>query len=191
VKALRAAWSQLLAEVKVEDLLFVDECGANTVMTRTHGYAPRSERLKAKVPAGKRQAITFVGALTVSGMSAPWAMKGAMNRDWFEAWVEQVLVPSLRAGMVVVMDNLSAHKGERVRRMIEEAGCRLEYLPPYSPDFNPIEKAFSKFKRILRKAAARTVQGVYDAMAAALKQFSPSECLHYFQCCGYPFATSS
>ena len=158
-------------------------------MSRTHGYAPRGERVAAAVPHGHWKAITFVAGLTAAGMSAPFALDEPMTGAVFVAYVEQVLVPTLRPGMVVVLDNLPAHHVSGVREAIEGAGCRVEYLPPYSPDFNPIENAFRKFKRLLRTAAARTVDGVYQAMRDAIKEFGPAECRNYIQHAGYGTAT--
>jgi transposase len=187
----RRQWPKKLEGVDPEDLVFLDEMGANTAMQRTHGYAPRGQRVPAKAPLGGWQAVTFVGALTAGGLLAPWALQGAMNGDWFVAYVEQVLVPALRPGMVVVMDNLPSHKVDGVERAIRAAGCRLEYLPPYSPDLNPIENAFSKLKRALRDWAARTVDGVYDGLRQLIHRFSPAECLNYFRHCGYSPATAA
>ncbi len=189
MKAARDAWPATLAGVAVEDLVFLDETGASTAMHRTHGYAPRGQRLVAQAPHDHWKVVTFVGALTAGGLVAPWAQAEAMTGEVFLAYIEQFLVPRLRPGMVVVMDNLSSHKVGGVREALERAGCRLEYLPPYSPDFNPIEQAFSKFKRRLRTAAARTVEGVYGAMKDALDHFRPEECLNYIRHCGYPHAT--
>src|SRR6202043_708861 len=160
----RRSWPEKFAGVDPKDLVFLDETGANTAMARTHGYAPRGERVVAAAPFKGWQAVTFVGALTADGLVAPWAMEGAMNGEWFLAYVEQVLAPSLRRGMVVVMDTLPCHKVPGVAEAIAAAGCRLEYLPPYSPDLNPIENAFSKLKRALRDWAARTVEKVYAAL---------------------------
>jgi transposase len=129
--------------------------------------------------------VTFLGGLSADGIRAPWAQDEPMSGAVFLAYVEQILTPALRPGMVVVMDNLSSHEVAGVREAVEAAGCRLEYLPPYSPDLNPIERAFSKFKRLLRRAAARTVEGVYEAMRAALKEFTPAECRNYILSCGY------
>ena len=120
------------------------------------------------------QTVTFVGALTAGGLAAPWALEGAMNGEWFLAYVEQVLVPALRPGMVVVMDNLPGHKVAGVEEAIAAAGCRLEYLPAYSPDLNPIENAYSKLKRALRDWAARTVEGVYEGLRRIITRFSPA-----------------
>lgn len=187
----RRRWPEKLAGVDPSDLVFLDETGANTAMQRTHGYAPEGQRVVASAPLGGWKAVTFVGALTADGLAAPWALEGAMNGEWFLAYVEQVLVPTLRPGMVVVMDNLPSHKVVGVEAAILAAGCRLEYLPPYSPDLNPIEKAFSKLKRALRDWAARTVEGVYEGLREIITRFGPAECLNYFRHCGYAPATAA
>jgi transposase len=187
----RRQWPQKVAGVDPDDLVFLDETGANTALQRTHGYAPKGERVVGSVPWQGWQAVTFVGALTADGLVAPWALEGALNGAWFLAYVEQVLVPALRPGMVVVMDNLPCHKVQGVEEAIRAAGCRLEYLPPYSPDLNPIENAFSKLKRALRDWAARTVGGVYDALRRLIKRFGPVECLNYCRHCGYAPATAA
>jgi len=187
----RRAWPERLAGVDPADLVFLDETGANTAMQRTHGYAPKGRRVVASAPLGGWKAVTFVGALTAGGLVAPWALEGAMNGEWFLAYVERILVPALRPGMVVVMDNLPSHKVAGVEAAILAAGCRLEYLPAYSPDLNPIEKAFSKLKRALRDWAARTVEGVYEGLRRIITRFSGAECLNYFRHCGYAPATAA
>jgi transposase len=187
----RRLWPEKLAGVDPEDLVFLDETGANTAMQRTHGYAPKGRRVVASAPPAGWQAVTLVGALTAGGLVAPWALEGAMNGEWFLAYVEQVLAPALRPGMVVVMDNLPIHKVEGVEAAVAAAGCRVEYLPPYSPDLNPIEKAFSKLKRALRDWAARTAEGVYEGLRQIITRFGPAECLNYFRHCGYPAATTA
>jgi transposase len=187
----RRHWPEKLAGVDPEDLVFLDETGANTAMRRAHGYAPKGERVVASVPLRGWQAVTFVGALTAGGLVAPWALEGALNGEWFLAYVEQILAPALRPGMVVVMDNLPCHKVAGVAEAIRSAGCRLEYLPPYSPDLNPIENAFSKLKRALRDWAARTVEGVYEGLRRFITRFGPAECLNYFRHCGYAPATAA
>lgn len=136
-------------------------------------------------PHGHWKTTTFVGALTLRGFIAPWVLDGPINRNAFETYVAKVLVPDLRRGDIVVMDNLSSHKGPNVRRMIEAAGAELRYLPPYSPDFNPIEMAFSKLKALLRKAAERTVDGLWNAIGALIDIFEPAECKNYFAAAGY------
>lgn len=186
----RRHWPEKFAGVDPKDVVFLDETGANTTMQRTHGYAPQGERVVAAVPLSERETVTFVGVLTASGLAAPWALEGAMNGEWFLAYVEQVLVPELRPGMVVVMDNLPCHKVQGVAEAIHAAGCRLEYLPPYSPDLNPIEQAFSKLKRALRDWAARTVEGIYEGLRRLVPRFHPAECLNYFRHCGYAPATT-
>jgi len=187
----RRLWPRKLAGVGPDDLAFLDETGANTAMQRTHGYAPRGERVVSPAPLAGWQAVTFVGALTSGGLVAPWALEGAMTGEWFLAYVEQILVPALRPGMVVVMDNLPCHKVAGVQEAIRAAGCRPEYLPPYSPDLNPIENAFSRLKRALRDWAARTVGGIYRALRQLIKRFRPPECLNYLRHCGYAPATAA
>jgi len=177
--------------VPAESLAFIDETSANTAMQRTHGYAPAGERVVATVPLGGWQVVTFVGALTAEGLTAPWAMEGAMTGAWFVAYVEQILAPELRPGMVVVMDNLPCHKVDGVERAIRAAGCQVLYLPPYSPDPNPIENAFAKLKHGLRDWAARTVQGVYQAPRDIVPRFDPAACLNYLRHGGYAHATAA
>ena len=154
-------------------------------MARTHGRAPRGERLRAAVPHGHWNTTTFVAGLTLRGMTSPFVLSGPINRTAFEAYVEKVLVPELRPGDIVIMDNLSSHKGPRVRSMIETAGAELLFLPPYSPDFNPIENAFAKLKAMLRKAAERTVEGLWTAIGGIINTFTPAECANYFAAAGY------
>jgi len=165
--------------------VFIDETWAKTNMARTHGRCRKGERLRMGFPHGHWKTTTFVGALTMRGMIAPLVLPGAINRDAFEAYVEKVLVPELRPGDIVVMDNLSSHKGPRARALIEAAGARLLFLPPYSPDFNPIENAFAKLKALLRKAAERTVDGLWAAIGRIADAFSPTECANYFSACRY------
>jgi transposase len=154
-------------------------------MARLRGRAPKGERLRASVPHGHWKTTTFVAGLRVNGIAAPFVLDGPINRDAFQAYVDQVLVPELKCGDVVVMDNLSSHKGPAVRRAIETAGAKLLYLPPYSPDFNPIENAFAKLKALLRKAAERTVSALWDRIGILLDAFTPAECANYFAAAGY------
>ena len=154
-------------------------------MARLYGRAAKGERCWAPVPHGHWKTTTFTGALRLSGMTAPMVLDGPMNGAAFLAYVEQVLVPTLSPGDIVIMDNLPAHKPTAIREAIEKAGAQLRYLPPYSPDFNPIENAFSKMKAFLRKTAARTVDDLWQAIADALNIFSPGECQNYFAACGY------
>ena len=155
-------------------------------MARTHGRAPRGERVRMAVPHGHWKITTFVAGLTTRGLVAPWVLDGPINRDAFETYIAQVLVPDLRAGDIVVLDNLSSHKGPRVRALIEAAGASLLYLPPYSPDLNPIEMAFAKLKSLLRRDAERTVAGLWAAIGQFLDRFTPAECRNYFRAAGYP-----
>jgi len=186
VAAKRAAWrAEVMPALDPKRLVFVDETWAKTNMTRTHGYAPRGERLVDVAPHGHWYTTTFVGAIRADGFVAPLVIDGAVNGELFRAYVEHVLVPELRRGDVVVMDNLGSHTAAAVRRAVEAAGCQLLYLPPYSPDLNPIENAFSKLKRLLRSAAERTVDGLWSAIGRLLDRFGPTECRNYFRHCGY------
>ena len=169
-----------------ERLVFIDETWASTAMARTHGRALRGQRLRMSVPFGHWKTTTFVAGLTARGLVAPWVLDGAINRDAFEAYVAQVLVPDLRAGDIVVMDNLSSHKGPKVRALIEAAGASLVYLPPYSPDLNPIEMAFAKLKALLRKAQERSIPDLWTTIGNLLDRFTPAECRNYFHAAGYP-----
>jgi len=154
-------------------------------MARRYGRCRRGDRLRVGVPHGHWKTTTFVGALTIRGFIAPMVLDGPINRIAFETYVAKVLVPELSPGDVVVMDNLSSHKGPRVREMIEAAGAQLRYLPPYSPDFNPIENAFAKLKALLRKARERTMDGLWSTIGTAIDLFSPQECENYFAAAGY------
>jgi len=165
--------------------VFIDETWASTNMARRYGRALRGQRLRVGVPHGHWKTTTFVAGLRASGLVAPFVLDGPINREAFETYVARVLVPELRTGDVVIMDNLSSHKGPRVREMIERAGATLLYLPPYSPDFNPIENAFAKLKALLRKAGERTFEGLWTAIGRLLDAFTPSECANYFAAPGY------
>ena len=165
--------------------MFIDETWASTKMARTHGRAPRGERLRSPIPHGHWKTTTFVAGLRVSGMVAPMVRDGPINGIAFQAYVDQVLVPELEPGDIVVMDNLGSHKGAGVRAAIEAAGASLLYLPPYSPEFNPIENAFAKLKAMLRKAAERTVEGLWNTIGRIVDAFTPDECANYFTAAGY------
>jgi transposase len=166
-------------------LIFIDETWASTNMARRYGRAPRGQRLRVGVPHGRWKTTTFVAGLRLSGLVAPFVLDGPINRPAFEAYVAKVLVPELWPGDVVVLDNLSSHKGPRVRALIEAVGAKLLYLPPYSPDFNPIENAFAKLKALLRKAAERTIEGLRTAIGHLIDAFTPTECANYFAAAGY------
>jgi transposase len=154
-------------------------------MARLRGRAPRGERCRAGVPHVHWKTTTFTGALRLTGMTAPFVYDGAMNGQVFLAYIEQVLVPTLSPGDVVIMDNLPAHKAAGIRDAIEAAGASLLYLPPYSPDFTPIENAFSKLKALLRAKAERTIAALWDTIGAVLDRFTPAECANYFKAAGY------
>lgn len=181
----REAWFEGQLDLDPARLVFIDETWASTNMARLRGRAPKGERLRAAIPHGHWKTTTFVAGLRLSGLAAPMVLDGPMNRDAFQAYIDQVLVPELRAGDIVVMDNLSSHTGPGVRAAIENAGARLLYLPPYSPDFNPIENAFAKLKALLRKAAERTIGGLWDAIGRFIDLFTPDECANYFAAAGY------
>jgi transposase len=185
VLARRRAWFAEQPDLDPEKLVFIDETGASTKMARLYGRATRGERCRAPIPHGHWKTTTFVGALRLDGMSAPMVLDGAMHGAAFLAYVEQMLVPTLKPGDIVVMDNLPAHKPFAIRNAIEAAGAQLRFLPPYSPDFNPIEMAFSKFKAILKRAAARTVDDLWAVIGDASQAFTPTECANYFKAAGY------
>lgn len=165
--------------------MFIDETWTATNMARSHGRSPKGERLRMGVPHGHHKTTTLIAGLRLSGMVAPMVLDGPVNSTWFEAYVGQILVPELRRGDVVIMDNLSSHKRASVRAMVEAAGAIIMFLPPYSPDFNPIEKAFARLKAMLRKAAERTVAGLCDLIGQLVDIFQPAECANYFSSCGY------
>ena len=154
-------------------------------MARRRGRAPKGQRLRVGIPQGHWKTTTFVAGLRLTGMMAPFVLDGPMNRAAFLVYVRRVLVPELRPGDIVILDNLPAHKGSRVREAIEAVGASLLYLPPYSPDFNPIENAFAKLKALLRKAAERTVEGLWTAIGRLIDVFTPTECANYFAAAGY------
>jgi transposase len=185
VAAARIEWARNQTELDPERLVFIDETGTSTNMARQRGRSPRGERLIGKVPHGHWKTTTFVAGLRSTALTAPGVIDGPMNGNAFLAYVEQILVPSLAPGDTVVMDNLSAHKVPGIREAIEAAGATLLYLPPYSPDFNPIEQLFAKLKALLRKAGERSVEGLWNRIANLLKAFTPSECANYFRNAGY------
>jgi transposase len=185
VAAARTAWARDQAKLDADRLVFIDETGTSTNMVRPRGRAPRGERLIGKVPHGHWKTTTFVAGLRASALTAPCVIDGPMNGSAFLAYVEQILVPSLNPGDVVVLDNLSAHKVPGVREAIEAAAAKLIYLPPYSPDFNPIEQLFAKLKALLRKAAERSVEALWSRIASLLNAFAPDECANYFRNAGY------
>lgn len=166
-------------------MVFIDETWAKTNMTRLRGRALKGERLVAKVPHGHWKTTTLIAALGQRGMRCSMTIDGAVNRDAFEAFVEQILTPALTPGDTVVMDNLSSHKGIRVKELIESAGANVLYLPPYSPDLNPIEMAFSKLKQLMRSAAHRTMEALWSDTQRMLDQITESDAVGFFGHCGY------
>jgi Transposase and inactivated derivatives len=165
--------------------VFIDETWAKTNMTRLRGWAPRGRKLLAKVPQGRWRTLTFLAALRCDRIDAPCVIDGPIDGEIFLAYVEQSLVPTLRSGDIVIIDNLGSHKSAAVRRAIRAAGAKLFFLPPYSPDLNPIEQLFAKLKTLLRKAARRTVEATWKQIGALLSAFSPQECANYFRNSGY------
>src|SRR5579859_6896585 len=181
----RERWKRYQHRVDPARLVFVDETWAKTNMTRTHGRALRGQRLVASVPHARWTTLTFLAALRSDGLVAPCVFDGAINGCLFLPWVTQFLVPSLRPGDIVVLDNLGSHKGIAVRRAIRDAGAHLLFLPPYSPDLNPIEMVFAKLKTLLRKADERSIAAVWHRIGALLQEVSPAECSNYLRHAGY------
>lgn len=181
----RDEWLRRVPGLDPDKLVFIDETWAATNMTRRRGRCPMGERLVCRVPHGHWKTTTFVAALRTTGMVAPMVVDGAITGDLFVAYVGQVLVPELRPGDIVVLDNLQCHKRAEAVRAIEAAGCSVVFLPPYSPDLNPIENAFSKLKGLVRSAGERTVEGLWGLLGRSLDAFAPCECRNYFRHCGY------
>ena len=181
----RAQWIKYQDQIEPDRLVFIDETWTKTNMAPLRGWAPRGERLIAKVPHGHWNTTTFVAALRHDRIEAPWLLEGPIDGESFRTYVERVLVPTLRPGDIVVMDNLGSHKGKAVRALIRAAGAKLFFLPKYSPDLNPIEQVFAKLKHLLRKAAARTVETICAAIGQILGAFTPEECANYFRNSGY------
>lgn len=181
----REQWRAAQGELDPQRLVFLDETWAKTNMTRRYGRAPRGQRVVEKTPCGRWRTTTFLGALRDTGFVAPLTIEGAINGALFLAWVRQHLAPALRPGDIVVMDNLSSHKVAGVREAIEAVGAEVRYLPPYSPDLNPIELAFAKFKKLLRDGATRTTDALWALCGTLLDAFTPDECRHYLRHCGY------
>jgi transposase len=181
----RQAWFEGQLDLEPSRLVFIDETWASTNMARSHGRCPRGQRLRMAVPHGHWKTTTLVAGLSSTGIVAPWVLDGPINGDAFEVYVGQVLVPELRLGDIVIMDNLSSHKRPRIAELIQVAGASVLYLPPYSPDFNPIEKAFSKLKALLRKAGERTLEGLWTLIGKLVDLITPAEAMNYFISCGY------
>ena len=165
--------------------MFIDETWTKTNMAPLRGWAPCGRRLTAKVPHGHWKTTTFLAALRYDRIDAPWLLEGPIDGESFRIYVEKVLLPTLRPGDIVIMDNLGSHKGKAVRQLIRSVGAKLFFLPKYSPDLNPIEQVFAKLKHLLRKAAARTIETVSAAIGQILGAFSAEECANYFKNSGY------
>lgn len=185
MKRAREIWRDNQPALRLEDLVFLDETGVTTNMARLYGRCPQGERLIGKVPHGHWNITTFTAGLRCDGMVAPLVIDGAMNGETFLAYVRQFLVRVLKPGDHVIMDNLAVHKVTGVRAAIESAGARVMYLPPYSPDLNPIEMAFSKLKALLRKAAERTVEKLWDRIGSLIPAFTAQECRNFMTHQGY------
>ena len=181
----RLQWTNRQNQIDPDRLVFIDETWTKTNMEPLRGWAPRGKRLIAKVPHGHWKTMTFIAALRHDRIEAPWLLDGPINAEAFTTYVEKVLVPTLRPGELVIMDNLGSHKGKAVRRAIRSAGAKLFFLPKYSPDLNPIEQVFAKLKHLLRKTAARTVEAVVAAIGELLGTYTSQECANYFIHAGY------
>jgi transposase len=181
----RAQWVKYQDRIDPSRLVFIDETWTKTNMAPLRGWAPRGKRLMAQVPHGHWNTMTFLAALRHDRIDAPWLLEGPIDGESFAIYVEKVLLPTLRPGDIVIMDNLGSHKGKAIRRLIRSAGAKLIFLPKYSPDLNPIEQVFAKLKHLLRKAAARTVQTVCAAIGELLAAFTAEECANYLENSGY------
>jgi len=185
VQRARTEWKEQQPDWNPGKLVFLDETAVATHLTRLRGRSMRGTRCVAHTPHGHYKSTTFIAGLRCDGVSAPLVMDGAMDGAMFVTWVRQCLAPSLRAGDVVIADNLSSHKVAGVREALQAVGADIMYLPPYSPDLNPIEKLFAKLKAMLRKAGKRTVQALWDEVGRLIDTISPQECMNYFKSCGY------
>jgi transposase len=181
----RENWFEGQLDLDPARLVFVDETWASTNMAPMYGWAPKGERLRVGIPHGHWKRTTFVAGLRSTGLTAPMALDGSINGASFLDYVKRVLAPTLTPGDIVIADNLSSHKGDQVRRAIEAVGAKILFLPPYSPDFSPIENAFSKFKSLLRRAAERSVGALQQTIIRLAETFTPTECANFFAACGY------
>ena len=181
----RVQWIKHRDRIDPSRLVFIDETWTKTNMAPLRGWAPCGSRLIAKVPHGHWQTTTFLAALRHDRIDAPWLLEGPIDGESFMIYVEKVLLPTLRPGDIVIMDNLGSHKGKAIRRLIRSAGAKLLFLPKYSPDLNPIEQVFAKLKHLLRKAAARTIETICAAIGELLGTFTQDECVDYFKNSGY------
>ena len=190
MQAARAIWRKrqawLLAHPeRIGNIVFIDETGINTKMARLRGRCPKGQRMVASIPHGHWKTLTFIAALRYDGLTAPWVIEGAMDGDAFEKYVETQLAPTLKKGDVVILDNLSAHKRAKAEKAVEKRGAWLLFLPPYSPDLNPIELAFSKFKAHMKRLKPRTVEDLWKAAGTVCELFKTDECMNFFAANGY------
>lgn len=181
----RQEWWELIRQIDPDRLVFIDESGANVTLVPRYGRAPKGSRCPGTQPRGHYRHLTLFASLSLMGIQAPMIMEGAADRVAFQAYLEQVLIPTLRPGQIVILDNLSVHKQPVLQRAIEGAGCELLFLPTYSPDFNPIEQAFAKIKHLIRRAEARTTEAVQDAIAQAVTLVTTTDAAGFFRGCGY------
>jgi transposase len=181
----RAAWREETAVLDPASLVFLDETSTPTDLTRTHGRAPRGQRVVGRIPRRRWTAVTLLATLTPDGFGPSFQFAGALDRPVFEAYVERILAPALRPGQTVILDNLAVHKSARARQLIEAAGCRLRFLPTYSPDFNPIEQAFGQLKGRLRRAEARSIDAVFTATSEAYAALTANHARNFYQHAGY------
>jgi transposase len=184
----RARWKARQNKIDPRRLVFVDETWIKTNMTRLRGWSPRGTPLYAKVPHGNWKTLTFLAGLRLDRIEAPWVLDGLINRDSFEVWVETQLLAGLKPGDIVVLDNLSSHKSQKARAAIKAKGAHLFFLPPYSPDLNPIEQVFAKLKTLIRKGDARNPEDLCKAVGRVLETFKPGECSNYLRNAGYASA---
>jgi transposase len=184
-EAVRADWRQAAQQLDTGKLVFIDESGSHISLTPLYAWAPRNERADGSVPRNRGSNTTILGALSQQGVQAAMTVEGAADGLVFEAFIKHVLMPTLQPGQIVIMDNLSIHKGQRVRELIESCGCQLLFLPAYSPDFSPIEQAWSKLKAHLRRIGARTHEALEEAIAQALRLISAADAQAWFRHCGY------
>jgi transposase len=185
-EATRETWREQARQLLSQDLVFVDETGSHIAMTPLYAYAPRGQRAVGKVPRNSGAIMTLIASMSAQGMGEALLLDGAADAAAFEVYVEQLLAPSLKPGQIVILDNLSIHQGPRVKEAIEARGCRLLFLPAYSPDFSPIEEAFSKVKTFLRRQGARTREALQEAIAQALLTVTAQDACGWFTHCGYP-----
>ena len=181
----RSLWREQQPKLDAKRLVFIDETWAKDNMVRLYGRCPRGRRLLDKVPLARWETTTFLAALRYDGLTAPMVLDGPIDGAWFLAYVEQVLCPTLQAGDIVIIDNLGSHRSSKIREAIEAKHASLLYLPKYSPDLNPIEMAFSKLKALLRKAAERSTEALWNRIGQILDDFTPQDCANYFKAAGY------